>query len=61
MGLFGITEVLRNIEAPEIREIFKTAIKKVLPTLEDWRRCWASMIRGSFIGFFIGALPGAVA
>ena len=58
MGLFGITEILCNVESPEIREVFKTAIKGLYPTLEDWRRCWASVLRGSFIGFFIGALPG---
>jgi putative tricarboxylic transport membrane protein len=58
MGLFGITEVLCNLESPEIREVFKTSLKKLLPTLDDWRRSWTSMIRGSVIGFFIGALPG---
>jgi putative tricarboxylic transport membrane protein len=58
MGLFGITEVLCNIETPEIRDVFKTSIKKILPTLEDWKQCWRSMIRGSLIGFFIGVLPG---
>ena len=58
MGLFGITEVLCNIETPEVREVFKTSIKKIFPTLEDWRLCWPSMIRGSLIGFVIGVLPG---
>jgi putative tricarboxylic transport membrane protein len=58
MGLFGISEVLINLEAPEIRDVFKTAFKGLLPTLEDWRRCWASVVRGSLLGFFIGILPG---
>ena len=58
MGLFGISEVLINLEAPEIRDIFKTSFKGLLPTREDWRRCWASVLRGSFLGFFIGVLPG---
>lgn len=58
MGLFGISEILINLEAPETREIFKTAIKGLLPTREDWRRCWASVTRGSLLGFFIGVLPG---
>jgi len=58
MGLFGIAEVLSNVEAPEMRDIFKTALKGLLPTREDWRRCWASVVRGSFLGFFIGILPG---
>jgi putative tricarboxylic transport membrane protein len=58
MGLFGISEVLINLEAPEIRDVFKTTFKGLLPTLEDWRRCWASVVRGSLLGFFIGVLPG---
>jgi putative tricarboxylic transport membrane protein len=58
MGLFGITEVLSNVEAPEARDIFQTALKGLLPTREDWKRCWASVARGSLLGFFIGILPG---
>ena len=58
MGLFGVAEVLSNVEAPEVRDIFQTALKNLLPTREDWRRCWASVARGSFLGFFIGILPG---
>jgi putative tricarboxylic transport membrane protein len=58
MGLFGISEVLINLEAPEIREVFKTSLKGLLPTREDWRRCWGAVFRGSLLGFFIGVLPG---
>lgn len=58
MGLFGVAEVLSNIEAPEVRDIFQTALTGLLPTREDWRRCWASVTRGSLLGFFIGILPG---
>lgn len=58
MGLFGIAEILSNLETPEVRDIFKTTLKGLLPTLEDWRQCWASVVRGSLLGFFIGVLPG---
>lgn len=58
MGLFGISEVLINLEAPEIRDVFKTSLKGLLPTLEDWKGCWKSVVRGSLFGFFIGILPG---
>ncbi|MGD0784126.1 MAG: tripartite tricarboxylate transporter permease, partial [Candidatus Aminicenantales bacterium] len=58
MGLFGIAEILSNLEAPEVRDVFKTALKGLLPTREDWRQCWAAVLRGSLFGFFIGVLPG---
>ncbi len=58
MGLFGISEVMTNLEAPEVRDIFKTSLKGLLPNLEDWRRSWKGVLRGSAIGFFIGVLPG---
>lgn len=58
MGLFGLAEILCNLEAPENREIFKTALKGLLPTLADWRVCGPAVFRGSLLGFFIGVLPG---
>jgi putative tricarboxylic transport membrane protein len=47
-----------NVDEPEVREIFRASLKGILPTREDWRQCWASVLRGSLIGFFIGVLPG---
>jgi len=58
MGMFGVSEILCNLEATETRQVFKTALKGILPTRQDWRRCWAAVLRGSFLGFFIGVLPG---
>jgi putative tricarboxylic transport membrane protein len=58
MGLFGIAEILTNLEAPEIRDIYKTSLRGLLPNREDWRRSWAAVLRGSGLGFFIGVLPG---
>lgn len=58
MGLFGIAEVLCNLEAPGIGDVYKASLKGLLPTLEDWKRSWRAVLRGSFLGFFIGVLPG---
>ncbi len=58
MGLFGISEVLTNVEKPIRRVIFKSKIEHLLPTREDWRRSTGPIIRGSLIGFFLGILPG---
>ena len=47
-----------NLEAPEIRDVFKTSLKGLLPSLQDWRQSLGAVLRGSFLGFFIGVLPG---
>jgi putative tricarboxylic transport membrane protein len=58
MGLFGISEVLTNIEKPIKRMIFQTKIQHLLPTREDWKNSLGPIVRGSFTGFFLGILPG---
>lgn len=58
MGLFGIAEVLTNIEGHLERIIFKSNIKNLLPNLEDWKRSVGPIARGSILGFLLGVLPG---
>jgi putative tricarboxylic transport membrane protein len=58
MGLFGISEVLLNIELKIKREVFTTEVKGLMPTLNDWARCIGPLLRGTVIGFFLGILPG---
>jgi putative tricarboxylic transport membrane protein len=58
MGLFGVAEVLRNLEQSMERSVFETKIKHIMPTLQDWKDSIFPIIRGSVIGFFIGVLPG---
>ena len=58
MGLFGIPEVFENIEHSVQRELTKGKIKGLLPTLKDWKDSTGPIVRGSFLGFFLGILPG---
>jgi putative tricarboxylic transport membrane protein len=58
MGLFGISEVLLNIELKIKREVFTTEVKGLLPTLDDWAKSIGPLLRGTVIGFFLGILPG---
>ena len=58
MGLFGISEVLTNVEKPFKRVVYETKIKNLLPNLDDWKRSAGPIIRGSFLGFLLGILPG---
>jgi putative tricarboxylic transport membrane protein len=61
MGLFGIAEVLVNVEQVVKAEVYKTTIGRLLPTLEDWKKSIKAIFRGTLIGFFIGILPGGTA
>lgn len=59
MGMFGIAEVLagsgeKNLQAKSISVRFR----ELMPTREEWKRSVAPIFRGSFLGFFIGLLPG---
>lgn len=58
MGLFGIAEVLTNLEKSTSLEVFKTKIKGLLPNLRDWGDSIGAILRGTFLGFFLGVLPG---
>lgn len=58
MGLFGVSEVLMNIEKTTHAEILKTKIKNLFPTVLDWIQSIGAILRGSVLGFFLGILPG---
>jgi putative tricarboxylic transport membrane protein len=58
MGIFGIGEVLSNLELQISREIYTMKVKNLLPTLQDWIESKWAIVRGSIIGFFLGILPG---
>jgi putative tricarboxylic transport membrane protein len=58
MGLFGIGEVLSNLELPEGINIYEEKIKGILPTLRDWKDSIGAIIRGTFLGFPLGVIPG---
>jgi putative tricarboxylic transport membrane protein len=58
MGLFGVGEVLINVEQQLRRDVFQTKIKNLLPGVKDWLDSAWPMARGSVIGFLLGILPG---
>jgi putative tricarboxylic transport membrane protein len=59
MGLFGISEVLLNLEKIHAkREILTGRISNVFPKKDDWKRFIPASLRGTVIGFSLGILPG---
>lgn len=61
MGLFGLSEVMLNIEQNENRIIYQAKLKGLLPNIDDWKRSLLPIGRGSVLGFFIGIIPGGTA
>jgi putative tricarboxylic transport membrane protein len=59
MGLFGISEVLLNLERSiATREVLQTKLRNLLPTRQDWKDSSAPIARGSILGFLLGLIPG---
>jgi putative tricarboxylic transport membrane protein len=58
MGLFGVAEILLNLEQTMKREIYATRLGEILPTAQDWIAAKWPIVRGTVIGFFLGILPG---
>src|SRR3954462_4849489 len=57
MGLFGIAEIVVNLE----RRMSRSGAIKVTslwPTREEVRRAWPAIIRGTALGSILGVLPG---
>jgi putative tricarboxylic transport membrane protein len=59
MGVFGIAEVVRNLERPS-EEGAQAAVplRGLLPSAQDLRRSAASILRGTGLGSVLGVLPG---
>jgi putative tricarboxylic transport membrane protein len=58
MGLFGISEVLRNLERTGKVEVYEAKLKGLLPSVKDWRLSALPIFRGSTLGFMLGTIPG---
>jgi len=58
MGLFGIAEIFENLEGKMQKELFKTRLRNLWPSFNDWMHAKWAIVRGSIIGFILGILPG---
>lgn len=58
MGMFGIGEIIVNLEQQHTRETVVAKVVGLLPTREDLRRMVAPTVRGTLLGSALGILPG---
>ena len=59
MGMFGLGEIIRNLESEKERSVVIAQISSLMPTKEDWRNIIAPILRGTAIGSVLGILPGS--
>ena len=59
VGMFGVAEILHNLEDEKTRKLVTKSITGLWPTREDFRRITAPILRGTVLGSALGILPGA--
>jgi len=58
-GVFGLGDVIANLENEKSRSAGLAQVSSLFPTREDWKRMAAPILRGTGIGVLLGVLPGA--
>jgi putative tricarboxylic transport membrane protein len=57
MGLFGLGEILSNVEA-KAKDVFASPVGSLYLSKQDTRDSVGPIARGTLIGFFLGLIPG---
>lgn len=58
VGLFGVSEVMLNLQLSINRNVYEQKLTGLYPTLHDIKVSILPILRGSVIGFFMGIIPG---
>ncbi|MEA2951282.1 MAG: putative tricarboxylic transport rane protein [Alphaproteobacteria bacterium] len=58
MGVFGFSEILRNLESVEHRDIVQAKVTGLMPTRADLITAAPAIARGTVLGSILGILPG---
>jgi TctA family transporter len=58
VGVFGISEILKNLENETDREVGIKTVTGLLPTKQDLKTSAAPIARGTIVGTLLGVLPG---
>jgi TctA family transporter len=58
MGMFGLGEIMRNLEDEHERQVMVRRVTGLMPTQDDLKRIVAPILRGTALGSALGILPG---
>jgi len=59
IGLFAVSEILISSEELHSGEYFLKKLTRIWLSMKDFLNSIGAILRGTFVGFFIGVLPGA--
>jgi putative tricarboxylic transport membrane protein len=58
MGVFGLGEIIRNLEHEHTRSVMVRHVTGLIPSREDLKRLIGPVLRGTGLGSALGILPG---
>jgi putative tricarboxylic transport membrane protein len=58
IGLFGVSEILLNLENTDTIKAIRPKLRDLLPKGSDLREAAPAIARGSIVGFIFGIIPG---
>ncbi|MDN3713535.1 tripartite tricarboxylate transporter permease [Paracoccus cavernae] len=58
VGVFGIAEILRNLENETDRQVLTNNVGRLWPSRQDFRAMVGPVLRGTGLGSVLGILPG---
>ncbi len=58
VGVFGIAEILRNLENERERDVRVQHVSNLMPTRHELKKIAGPVVRGTLLGSLLGVLPG---
>jgi TctA family transporter len=58
MGMFGLAEIIRNLEDRSLRTAVTAKVRGVMVTWSEFKQILAPVTRGTILGSILGILPG---
>ncbi|CAA9360506.1 MAG: Tripartite tricarboxylate transporter TctA family [uncultured Microvirga sp.] len=58
MGVFGLGEIIANLEHETTRTVLVKSVTGLMPSREEWKRIVGPVLRGTALGSVLGILPG---
>ena len=59
VGLFGLAEILSTAGLAKPPEVLRPKLRELLPSRQEWRESGMPIVRGTFLGFLVGIIPGS--